>query len=111
MEGVLLHIFKKLEMLCLSNPAAVSEIGFECFSRYMCAVNVQAAYLKMEKDTVSKSSNFTVKNVANMFGLKCLWQIVLGTESLIVAKEAMEFLVKIYLNVCVPSNLSSLHPP
>jgi len=98
-DGVMLHIFKKLEHLCLSNPAEVSEIGFECFSRYMCSVNVQATYLKMEKDIISKSSNFLVKNIDDMFGLKCLWQIVLGTASVLVAKEAMEFLVKIYLNI------------
>jgi len=39
-EAALLHIFKKLESLCLSNPAEVTEIGFECFFRYMCSVNV-----------------------------------------------------------------------
>lgn len=105
MEGVLLHIYKKLEALCLSNPADVTEVGFQCFCRYMCCANVQAAYLKMEKDVISKSSNFLVKNINDLFGLECLWAIVLGTEAVLVAREAMEFLVKIYLNVISPPPL------
>lgn len=98
-KDVALHIYGRLEELCLSNTAALTDVGFDCYARYMCCVNVHAGNFKMA--SLRKTTDFTVicADFNALLGVECMWKIVFEAKVPVVAKDAMELLVKLYQNV------------